>query len=130
MMYDHPEHTITRKDAQDRVAITASTLKFAMFRATAKFLVTKVIVGIRSVASIPGLIVTLYHGVSLQGVASAVSGSPTALSFLSATSLGSVHTFEANRTLNTGEFLAIGANDAKGKLYVEYQYKILPDLGA
>lgn len=125
--YDHPEFVIERQCVMDRVGITSSALKFAMFRARAKYYVTKVIVGLRSVASIPGLVLTLYHGVSMQGVASAVAGSPTALSWLSATSLGSVHTFEANRTLNTGEFLAIGANDAKGKIYVEYIYQILPD---
>lgn len=124
--YDHPENVVLREAIMPKVAITASATPLAAFRARVKMYVTKVIVGINSVASLAGLVLQVKHGVSLQGISSVVAGGTTALTWVSATSLGSVHTAEINKTLEAGEFLCLTANDAKGKVFVEYQYQVLP----
>lgn len=122
--YDHPENVITRDAQFDRVAITSSSLSFAKFHARALMYVTNVIVGIRSVASIPALNMAAQHHASIDAAISAIAGAT--LSWVSATSVGSYHTLALNRTLNAGEALSLKFNDAKGKVFVEYQYQLLP----
>lgn len=121
--YDAPEFNITREAIQDRVAITASTLYFAQFHARARMYVTNIIVGIRSVASIAGLTADVGHGISL---AAAFSLAAKSVAWISATSVGSYHTIALNRTLAAGEKLGLIFNDAKGKVFVSYEYQILP----
>lgn len=122
--YDAPEYNITRDAQQDRVAITSSALYFAQFHARARMYVTNIIVGIRSAASLAALTAIVGHGVSLAAAFSAVAGTTTA--WLSATSVGSYHTIALNRTLAAGEKLGIIFTDAKGKVFVSYEYQILP----
>ena len=122
--YDHPENIITRDQQYDKVAITASTLPVAKFHARALMYVTNVIVGIRSVASIPALNMAAQHHASIAAAVSAIAAAT--LSWVSATSVGSYHTLALNRTMNAGEAISLLFNDAKGKVFVEYQYQLLP----
>lgn len=122
--YDSPEYNITRDMQYDRVAITASTIYFARFHARARMYVTNIIIGIRSVASLAALTAIVGHFASLAAAASAVAGTTTA--WISATSVGSYHTIALNRTLAAGEALGIVFTDAKGKVFVSYEYQILP----
>jgi len=122
--YDHPENIITRDCQMDRVAITSSALSFAKFHARALMYVTNVIVGIRSVASLAALNMAAQHHASIAAAISAISGAT--LSWISATSVGSYHTLALNRTMNAGEALSLKFNDAKGKVFVSYQYQLLP----
>lgn len=122
--YDHPENIITRSAQMDRVAITSSALSFAKFHARALMYVTNIIVGIRSVASIAALNMAAQHHSTIAAAVSAISGAT--LSWVSATSVGSYHTLALNRTMNAGEALSLIFNDAKGKVFVEYQYQLLP----
>lgn len=122
--YDHPEYTITRDNQQDRVALTLSTLYFAQFHARARMYVTNIIIGIRSVASIAALNAAMGHKISLAAAFSAIAGATA--TWISATSVGSYHTIALNRTLAVGEALGILFNDSKGKVFVSYEYQILP----
>jgi len=122
--YDSPEYTITREAIQDRVGITSSTLYFAQFVARARMYVTNVVIGIRSAASLAALTAIMGHKVSAAAAFSAVAGTTTA--WISATSVGSYHTIALNRTLAAGEGLGLVFTDAKGKVYVSYEYQILP----
>lgn len=122
--YDAPEFNITREQQFDRVAITSSSLYFAQFIARAKMYVTNIVVGIRSVASLAALTMIVGHKVSAAAAFSAVAGTTTA--WISATSVGSYHTVALNRTLNAGEGLGLIFTDAKGKVFVSYEYQILP----
>jgi len=122
--YDSPEYNVTRDCIQDRVAITSSTLYFAQFIARARMYVTNIVVGIRSVASLAALTAIVGHKVSAAAAFSAVAGTTTA--WISATSVGSYHTIALNRTLAAGEGLGLVFTDSKGKVYVSYEYQILP----
>lgn len=122
--YDAPEFNITREQQYDRVAITSSTLYFAQFIARARMYVTNIVVGIRSVASLAALTMIVGHKVSAAAAFSAVAGTTTA--WISATSVGSYHTVALNRTLAVGEGLGLVFTDAKGKVFVSYEYQILP----
>lgn len=122
--YDSPEFNITRDCIQDRVAITASTLYFAQFVARARMYVTNIVIGIRSAASLAALTAICGHGTSIAAAFSAVAGTTTA--WISATSVGSYQTIALNRTLAVGEKLGLIFTDAKGKVYVSYEYQILP----
>lgn len=122
--YSAPEFNITREAIQDRVAITSSTLYFAQFIARARMYVTNIAIGIRSVASLAALTAIVGHKVSANAAFSAVAGTTTA--WISATSVGSYHTIALNRTLAAGEGLGLVFTDAKGKVYVSYEYQILP----
>lgn len=122
--YDAPEYTITRDVQQDWVAITSSTLYFAQFHARGRMYVTNIIVGIRSAASLAALTMIVGHGTSLAAAFSAVAATTTA--WISATSVGSYHTVALNRTLAAGEKLGLVFTDAKGKVFVSYEYQILP----
>lgn len=122
--YDAPEFNITREAIYDRVGITSSTLYFAQFIARARMYVTNVVIGIRSVASLAALTAIMGHKVSAAAAFSAVAGTTTA--WISATSVGSYHTIALNRTLAIGEGLGLVFTDAKGKVYVSYEYRILP----
>lgn len=122
--YDSPEYNITRDQQYDRVGITSSTLAFAKFHARARMYVTNIIVGIRSVASIKALTMVVQHMASLAAAVSAIAGTTTA--WISADSIGSYHTVALNRTLAAGEALALIFTDAKGKVFVSYEYQILP----
>ena len=122
--YDSPEYNITRDAQHDRVAITASTLYFAQFHARARMYVTNIIVGVRSAFSLAAVTAIVGHGTSLAAAFSAVAGTTTA--WLSATSVGSYHTIALNRTLAAGEKLGVLMTDAKGKVFVSYEYQILP----
>ena len=121
--YDSPEYNITRDTQFDRVAITASTLTVAKFHARARMYVTNIIIGIRSVASVPGLNAVVQHQAS---IAAAVSATAATATWISATSIGSYHTIALNRTLAAGECLSLLFNDAKGKVFVSYEHQILP----
>lgn len=122
--YSAPEYNITREAIYDRVAITASTIYFAQFMARARMYVTNIVIGVRSVASLAALTAIVGHKISAMAAFSAVTGSTTA--WISATSVGSYHTFALNRTLAAGEGLGIIFTDSKGKVYVSYEYQILP----
>jgi hypothetical protein len=122
--YDGPQYNRVDYAQYDRVAITSSTLYFAQFIAHARMYVTNIIVGIRSVASLAALTMIVGHGASAAGAFSAVAGTTTA--WISATSVGSYHTVALNRTLASGEKLGLVFTDAKGKVYVSYEYRILP----
>lgn len=122
--YDSPEFNITRDQQYDRVAITSSTLYFAQFVARARMYVTNIVIGIRSVASLAALTAIVGHGVSIAAAFSAVAGTTTA--WISATSVGSYQTIALNRTLAVGEKLGLVFTDAKGKVFVSYEYQILP----
>ena len=122
--YDSPEYNITREAIQDRVAITSSALYFAQFIARARMYVTNIVIGIRSAASLAALTAIVGHKISANAAFSAVAGTTTA--WLSATSVGSYHTIALNRTLALGEGLGIIFTDSKGKVYVSYEYQILP----
>lgn len=122
--YDGPEYNVTRECIQDRVAITTSTLYYAQFIARARMYVTNVVIGIRSVASLAALTAIMGHGVSAAAAFSAVAGTTTA--WISATSVGSYHTIALNRTIAAGEKLGLVFTDAKGKVFVSYEYQILP----
>ena len=122
--YDHPENIITRDQQYDRVAITSSTLGFAKFHARALMYVTNVIVGIRSAASMIALGMITHHHATLATAGSVVAAKT--LTWISANSVGSYHTMALNRTMNAGEALSLVFNDAKGKVFVEYQYQLLP----
>jgi hypothetical protein len=122
--YDSPEYNITREAVMDRVAITSSSLYFGQFIARARMYVTNVVIGIRSAASLAALTAIMGHKVSANAAFSAVAG--TTKAWVSATSVGSYHTVALNRTLAAGEGLGIVFTDAKGKVYVSYEYQILP----
>lgn len=122
--YDAPEYNITREMQYDRVAITSSTLYFAQFVARARMYVTNIVIGIRSVASLAALTAIVGHGVSIAAAFSAVAGTTTA--WISATSVGSYQTIALNRTLAAGEKLGIVFTDSKGKVFVSYEFQILP----
>lgn len=122
--YDSPEYNVTRDIQYDRVAITASTLPVAKFYARARMYVTNIVVGIRSVASVPGLSMVVQHQATIAAAVSAIAGST--LAWISATSVGSYHTVALNRTLAAGECLSLLFSDAKGKVFVSYEYQILP----
>lgn len=122
--YDSPEYNITRDQQYDKVAVTASTLHVAQFHARARMYVTNIIVGVRSIFSLAAVTAIVGHGVSLAAAFSAVAGTTTA--WLSATSVGSYHTIALNRTLAAGEKLGVLFTDAKGKVFVSYEYQILP----
>ena len=124
VQYDGPEYNVTRHCVQDRVAITASTLYFAQFIARTRMYVGSIVVGIRSVASLAALTMIVGHKVSAAAAFSAVAGTTTA--WISATSVGSYHTVALNRTLAAGEGLGLIFTDAKGKVYVSYDYRLLP----
>ena len=122
--YDSPEFNITREMQYDRVAITSSTLYFAQFIARARCYVTNIVIGIRSAASLAALTAILGHKISANVAFSAVAGTTTA--WISATSVGSYQTIVLNRTLAIGEGLGIVFTDSKGKVFVSYEYQILP----
>lgn len=122
--YAAPEYNISRDQQYDRVAITSSTLYFAQFYARALMFVSNILVGIRSVASLAALTAIVGHRISNNAAFSQVAGSTTA--WISATSVGSYQTIALNRTLLPGEFLGINFSDAKGKVFVMYEYRILP----
>lgn len=122
--YDSPEFNITRDAQHDRVAITSSTLHFAQFHARARMYVTNIVVGIRSAASLAALTMIVQHKASIAAAVSAIAGTTTA--WISATSVGSYHTVALNRTLAAGECLGLIFSDAKGKVFVSYEYQILP----
>lgn len=126
--YDHPEYLISRECQYDRVAITASTLKFACFHARVKMYVANILVAMRSIASLAALTCIAYISDSIEGTASAIAG--TTIAWISATSVanlgGSIQTIALNLTLNADQFLSLGFSDAKGKVFVEYQYTVLP----
>ena len=122
--YDAPEYNITREAIYDRVGITSSTLYFAQFVARGRMYVTNIVIGIRSVASLAALTAIVGHGTSAAAAFSAVAGTTTA--WISATSVGSYHTIALNRTLAAGEKLGLVFTDAKGKVYVSYEYQLLP----
>lgn len=122
--YDAPEYNITREAIYDRAAITASTVYVAKFIARARMYVTNIVIGVRSVASIVGLNAVVGHGATPAAAFSAVAAATA--TWLSATSVGSYHTIALNRTLAPGEALGLLFNDAKGKVYVSYEYQILP----
>ena len=122
--YDGPEYNVTRDAQFDRVAITSSTLFFAQFHARARMYVTNIIVGIRSIASLAALTAWVGHGDSIAAAFSNVAG--TTKAWLSATSVGSYNTITLNRTLAAGEKLGITFTDSKGKVYVSYEYRLLP----
>ena len=48
------------------------------------------------------------------------------LAWISATSVGSYHTFAINRTLAAGEKLGVSFEVVTGKAYVSYEYQLLP----
>lgn len=122
--YDSPEFNITRDQQYDRVAITSSSLYFAQFYARARMLVTNIIVGIRSAASLNALTAIVGNAVSIAG---AFSNIPLAtIAWISAASVGSYQTVALNRTLASGEKLGLVFSDAKGKVFVMYEYQILP----
>lgn len=122
--YDSPEYNITRDAQLDRVAVTASTVYVAQFHARARMYVTNIIIGVRSAFSLAAVTAIVGHGASIAAAFSAVAGTTTA--WLSATSVGSYHTIALNRTLAAGEKLGIIFTDAKGKVFVSYEYQILP----
>lgn len=122
--YDSPEFNITREAIFDRVAITASTLYFAQFIARARCYVMNIVIGIRSITSLAALTAIMGHKATTSGAFSAVAGTTTA--WISATSVGSYQTIALNRTLEVGEGLGIIFTDSKGKVYVSYEYKVLP----
>ena len=122
--YSSPEYNVTHMDQYDRVAITSSTLFFAQFYARARMYVTNIVVGIRSVASLAALTAWVGHGVSIAAAFSNVAG--TTKAWLSATSVGSYNTITLNRTLASGEKLGLTFTDSKGKVFVSYEYQILP----
>ena len=122
--YDGAEFNVTRDSQHDRVAVTSSTLHFAQFVARARMYVTNIQIGVRSVFSLAAVTAIVGHGVSAAAAFSAVAGTTTA--WLSATSVGSYHTIALNRTLASGEKLGIVFTDAKGKVFVSYEYRILP----
>jgi hypothetical protein len=122
--YSSPEYNVTHMDQYDRVAITSSSLYFAQFIARARMYVTNIVIGIRSVASLAALTAIVGHKVSPAAAFSAVAGTTTA--WISATSVGSYHTIALNRTLAAGEGLGLIFTDAKGKVYVSYEYQLLP----
>lgn len=122
--YSSPEYNVTHDCQQDRVAITTSTLYYAQFIARARMYVTNIVIGIRSAASLAALTAIVGHKVSAAGAFSAVAGTTTP--WISATSVGSYHTIALNRTLAAGEGLGIVFTDSKGKVYVSYEYQILP----
>lgn len=86
--------------------------------------VTNIIVGIRSVASLAALTMIVQHHASIAAAVSAIAGTTTA--WISATSVGSYQTVALNRTLAAGECLSLIFTDAKGKVFVSYEYQILP----
>lgn len=122
--YAAPEFNVTREAQYDRVGITASTLYFAQFIAKARMYVSNIVIGIRSAASLAALTAIVGHKISAAAAFSDVAG--TTKAWISATSVGSYHTIALNRTLAAGEGLGIVFTDAKGKVYVSYEYQILP----
>ena len=122
--YSGAEYNITRDAQFDRVAITSSTLYFAQFIARGRMYVTNIVIGIRSVTSLAALTAIVGHGATPSTAFSAVAGTTTA--WISATSVGSYQTIALNRTLAAGEKLGIVFTDAKGKVFVSYEYQILP----
>lgn len=122
--YSSPEYNVTHEAIYDKAAITASTLYVAQFIARARMYVTNIVIGIRSIASLAALTAIVGHKISPAAAFSAVAGTTTA--WISATSVGSYHTIALNRTLAKGEGLGIIFTDAKGKVYVSYEYQILP----
>lgn len=129
--YDHPEYLITRTVTFDRLQVPVSTSGFASFRANAKIVIQKVIVGLRSVTSLKTFGCSLMHntGWVATGMGSSVGASVV---WISSDSLGSVHTMSSvNKTLLTGEYISLGGNsDGKGKVMVVYEYQVLPDVTA
>jgi hypothetical protein len=123
--YDAAEFNITRDQQFDRVAITASTLYFAQFYARARMYVTNIIIGVRSIASVAAMTAVVGHRANAAAAFSVAAGSLVA-AWISATSVGSYQTVVCNRTLAAGEFLGIQVNDAKGKIFVMYEFQILP----
>lgn len=123
--YDAPEFNITRDQQFDNVAITSSALYFAQFYARARCYVSNIIIGVRSIASVPALTAVIGHRVNAAAAFSVAAGSLVA-AWISATSVGSYQTIVANRTLEAGEYLGIKFNDAKGKVHVMYEFQILP----
>lgn len=123
--YDAPEFNITREQQFDRVAITSSALYFAQFYARARMYVTNLIIGVRSITSVPALTAVVGHRANAAAAFSVAAGSLVA-AWISATSVGSYQTITVNRTLELGEYLGIQFNDAKGKVHVIYEYQILP----
>jgi len=122
--YDGPQYNRVEHAQYDRVAITSSTLYFAQFIAHARMYVTNIVVGIRSVASLAALSMDVGHKASIAAAFSLVATGTTA--WISATSIGSYHTVALNRTLAIGEGLGLVFTDAKGKVFVSYEYQILP----
>ena len=122
--YDGAEFNVTRDAQYDRVAITSSSLFFAQFHARARMYVTNIVVGIRSVASLAALTAWVGHGTSIAAAFSNVAA--TTVVWISATSVGSYNTITLNRTLAVGEKLGLTFTDAKGKVFVSYEYRILP----
>ena len=122
--YDAPEYNVTRDTQMDRVALTNSALYYAQFHARARMYVTNIVIGIRSAASAAAVTAIVGHAVSLNAAFSAVAGTTTA--WISATSVGSYHTIALNRTLAIGEKLGLIFTDAKGKIFVSYEFQILP----
>lgn len=122
--YDGPEHNITRDHQVDFIAVTVSTNHYAQFHARARVFVSNIIVGVRSVFSAAALTTIVGHGTAINAAFSAVAGST--LAWISATSVGSYHTFAINRTLATGEKLGVRFTVVTGKAFVGYEYRILP----
>lgn len=123
--YDGPEYNITRDHQVDTGQVTVSTLHMAQFVARSRVFVSNIIVGVRSAFSAAALTAIVGHGTSIAAAFSAVAGST--LAWISATSVGSYHTFAINRTLATGEKLGVRFTVVTGDAAVLYEYRILPN---
>ena len=122
--YDHPEFLIVRERVYDRHAITSTALDFARFHARVKCYVSNILVAYRSAASAAAVTAWALLLDTVQGTASAIASSTIA--WISATSTDSMKTIALNLTLNADQWLSLHFSDAKGKVYVEYQYQVLP----
>lgn len=122
--YDSPEFNITRDQQYDRVAIGSSSLYYAQFYARARMYVTNIIIGIRSVTSLAAITANIGHRLSANAAFSAVAASSVA--WISSNSIGSYQTVALNRTLALGEFLGVRLTEATGKIFVSYEFQILP----
>ncbi len=122
--YDAPEYNITREQEYDMIPVAISTRYYAQFVARGRMYVTNIIIGVRSVFSAAALTTAVGHAASIAGAFSIVASST--LAWISATSVGSYHTFAINRTLAAGEKLGVTFTVVTGKAYVSYEYQLLP----
>ena len=95
--YDAPEYNITRHAQFDMIPVTISTRYYAQFVARGRMYVTNIIIGVRSVFSAAALTTAVGHGASIAAAFSIVASST--LAWISATSVGSYHTFAINPPL-------------------------------